>query len=174
MPFLNETGVTTLVTKLKSIFAKKTEIPKATDMIPSASAPNGYTGTSFEYARADHQHPKETERNTSGVATYVTNAQFANANGIRYEVRGNVLFITINLGRTSGAAATSDFVEIAKISRQIDNNGVNNAFYGGCFGNTSTPYQLRFRPTGGVTHIDFAASNTTAGFVRGIFSFALV
>lgn len=173
MPFLNENGVTTLVVKLKSIFARKTEIPKATDMVPYSSSSTGSTGTSLEYARADHRHP-ESERNTSGVATYVSNAQFADANGIRYEIRGNVLFITINLSRNSGAAATSDFIEIAKIPYRIDNNGLNNAFYSGCFGNTATQYQLRFRPSGGYTHIDFAASNTTAGFVRGIFSFALL
>ena len=172
MPFLNDTGVTTLVVKLKSIFAKKSEVPKATDMVPYASASTGSVGTSIEYARADHRHPEGT--NTSGVATYVSNAQFADANGIRYEIRGNVLFITINLSRKSGAAATSDFIEIAKISHRIDNHGTNNAFYSGCFGNTSTPYQLRFRPSGGYTHIDFAASNTTAGFVRCIFSFALL
>lgn len=109
-----------------------------------------------------------------GVATYVSNAQFANANGIRYEVRGKTLFITINLSRTSGAASLSDFVEIASIPYQIDNNGANNAFFGGCFANSATPYQLRFRPTSGTTHIEFVAANTTAGMVRQIFAFALV
>lgn len=113
-------------------------------------------------------------QDASGVATYVSNAQFADANGIRYEVRGKTLFITINQSRKSGAASTSDFVEIASIPYQIDNNGANNAFFGGCFSNSATPYQLRFRPTSGATHIEFTAANTTAGMVRQIFAFALV
>lgn len=115
-----------------------------------------------------------------GAADYVSNAQFANANGIRYAVRGKMLSLTINAGRTSGAASLSDFVPVASIPYVIDNRGSgssnNNAFYVGIFANTTATYQLRFRPVGssGITYIDFYAANTTAGIVRFNTSFALI
>ncbi len=112
--------------------------------------------------------------NAGGVASYVSNAQFANANGIRYEVRGKTVFLTFNITRTSGAAATSDFVNIATIPHQIDNNGANNAFYASTFNLSTATYALRFRPSGGKTYIDFHSANTTAGVVRAIVAFGLV
>lgn len=117
------------------------------------------------------------ETNTSGVATYIANAQFGNANGIRYEVRGNVIFITINTTRQSSAPATDNFVDIAYIAKQIDNNGSNNAYDNSSF-RSGTPYELGFIPSSGRTTIRFyckeAASATTGNnFVRGCFSFAL-
>lgn len=113
-------------------------------------------------------------QSVGGVATYVSNAQFENANGIRYEMRHSTLFITINMSRQSGAPSLTDFVEIANIPYQIDNNGTNNAFYSGFFANTTTAYQLRFRPASGTTHIDFVSASTSSGFVRATFAFALV
>lgn len=61
MKFLGSTGVTTLVTKLKSRFALKSEIPTTATTSPLMDG-YGAVGTSTKWAKEDHVHPTDTSR----------------------------------------------------------------------------------------------------------------
>lgn len=96
----------------------------------------------------------------SGVATYVTNDVTANANGIRYSVRGKTLFVFINQGKESGQT-TSDFVKIATIpfTPYIAANTFEIQF-----GNGSQFYQISCRKGTNATDI-YIHTTVAAGFL---------
>lgn len=96
----------------------------------------------------------------SGVATYVMNDVTANANGIRYSVRGKTLFVFINQGKESGQT-TSDFVKIATIpfTPYIAANTFEIQF-----GNGSQFYQISCRKGTNATDI-YIQTTVAAGFL---------
>lgn len=93
MAFLDNSGVTALVTRLKTHFVLKTEIP--TVPTPYTSNPkmdgNASAGTVIEYARGNHVHPHDTSKQdklTAGYGITITDNTIAvsipNANGVSF------------------------------------------------------------------------------------------
>lgn len=64
MAFLDNSGVTTLVTRLKTHFVLKTEIPTVPTPYTSNPAMDGTAsaGTGTSYARGNHVHPHDTSK----------------------------------------------------------------------------------------------------------------
>lgn len=90
MAFLDNSGVTTLVTRLKTYFALKNDVPGAFIGNPQMDG-NASAGTVVEYARGNHVHPHDTSKQdklTAGYGITITNntisVSIPNANGVSF------------------------------------------------------------------------------------------
>lgn len=93
MAFLDNSGVTALVTRLKNHFALKTDIPTVPTAYTSNPAMDGTAsaGSGASYARGNHVHPHDTSKQdklTAGYGITITNntisVSIPNANGVSF------------------------------------------------------------------------------------------
>lgn len=67
---LNDAGVQYLWSKIKSMFALKTDVPSPATNTPGMDSVSGQVGASLKYAREDHTHPKDSSKANVASPTF--------------------------------------------------------------------------------------------------------
>lgn len=114
--YLDNDGLLYFWQKIKAVFAQKTELPSASSTTPSMDG-TGATGSSTDYARADHVHPTDTSRApTSHASSATTYGKGTNGNygHVKLSDATNATTAAASGGTAATPKAVSDALAAAK------------------------------------------------------------
>lgn len=111
---LNDAGVQYLWSKIKAMFALKTDVPSPATATPGMDSVSGQVGASLKYAKEDHTHPKDSSK------ANVASPTFTGVPSVPTPATGTSSTQIANTAFVANSIAANNSVELPKKQNVLD------------------------------------------------------